>query len=356
MLYLFPDMLAVRLWTVADYDVHLSWVAVGVAAALAMTWANYRGIRPAAVFQTIAVLFLVAVGLVLLTGSFVGGEVSNMSPLFTGGAIGVIGVLVATPFLFVGFDVIPQSAEEIELPFRKIGQLLVFSIVLAVTWYALIMLTVGSSMPASELAGAELAAADGMEALWDSRAMGTLLVLGGIAGILTSWNGFLIGASRLMFAMARSGMLPAWFGHVHPRYRTPANAVLFIGGLSVVAPLFGEQMLVWLVDAGGFSLVVSYAMVALAFVVLRRREPDMKRPFRTPGGSTTGVVAVVLAAGLGTLYLPGMPAALIWPYEWAILIGWAAVGAWFLFRVPKVEPGPDAHDQLARAKESASAR
>ncbi|HSE70343.1 MAG TPA: APC family permease [Nocardioidaceae bacterium] len=356
MLYLFPDMLAVRLWTVADYDVHLSWVAVGVAAAVAMTWVNYRGIRPAAVFQTIAVLFLVAVGLVLLTGAFVGGEVSNMSPLFTGGAIGVIGVLVATPFLFVGFDVIPQSAEEIELPFRKIGQLLVFSIVLAVTWYALIMLTVGSSMPASELAGAELAAADGMEALWDSRAMGTLLVLGGIAGILTSWNGFLIGASRLMFAMARSGMLPAWFGHVHPRYRTPANAVLFIGGLSVVAPLFGEQMLVWLVDAGGFSLVVSYAMVALAFVVLRRREPDMKRPFRTPGGSTTGVVAVVLAAGLGTLYLPGMPAALIWPYEWAILIGWAAVGAWFLFRVPKVEPGPDAHDQLARAKEGASAR
>lgn len=348
MLYLFPDMMAVRLWSVAGYDVYLSWVAVGVAAALAMTWVNYRGIRPAAVFQMVAVLFLAAVGLVLLTGSFLGGEVSNMDPLLTGGAAGVIGVLVATPFLFVGFDVIPQSAEEINLPHRKIGVLLVISILLAVAWYSAIMLTIGSSMPAGKLADAELAAADGMAALWSSQAMGTLLVLGGIAGILTSWNGFLIGASRLLFAMGRSGMVPAWFGHVHPRYQTPSNAVLFIGGLSVLAPLFGQEMLVWLVDAGGLSLVISYALVALAFVFLRHREPEMDRPFEAPGGRTTGVLAVVLALGLGTLYLPGMPAALVWPYEWLIVLGWAAVGAFFLLRIPKVSPGPDAHEELSR--------
>ena len=347
MLYLFPDMLTLRLWSVAGYDVYLSWAAVGIVAAALMTWVNYRGIRPAAVFQTVAVLFLVAVGLVLLTGSFLGGEAENMTPLFAGGAAGVIGVLVATPFLYVGFDVIPQSAEEIDLPPRKIGQLLLVSIVMAVVWYSLIMLTVGSSMPASRLADSDLAAADGMADLWSSQTMGTLLVLGGIAGILTSWNGFLIGASRLTYAMARSGMLPAWFARVHPCFRTPGNAVLFIGGLSMLAPLFGQQMLVWLVDAGGFSLVVSYGMVALSFVVLRRREPAMERPFRTPGGSTTGVVAVVLAAGLGVLYLPGMPAALIWPYEWAILIGWALVGAIFILRVPKVGPGPEAHEKLA---------
>jgi amino acid transporter len=350
MLYLFPDMLAGRLWSVAGYDVYATWAAVGVVAAVLITAINYIGVRPAAVFQTIAVLFLAAVGVALVVGSLVGGDRGNMEPLFTGGAAGIISVLVATPFLFVGFDVIPQSAEEINLPFRKIGLLLLVSVALAVVWYVLIMLTVGSSMPAADLAASELAAADGMAALWNSDTMGTVLVLGGVAGILTSWNGFLIGASRLVFAMAQGGMLPAWFGRLHPRYRTPSNALLFIGGLSVIAPLFGRQTLVWMVDAGGLSIVVAFAMVALSFVMLRRREPEMERPFRAPGGVATGVVACALSVGMGVLFLPGMPAALVWPYEWVILAVWWVLGIAFVVRMPSVGPGPEAEDRLLAAR------
>ena len=351
MLFLFPDMLVGKLWTVAGYDVYLSWVAVGIGSAFLMTWLNYRGVRPAAVFQSIAVLFLAAVGVALLVGSFVGGSTANMDPLITGGAAGIIGVIVATPFLFVGFDVIPQSAEEINLPFRQLGVLLLASVALAVAWYVMVMLTVGSSLPAAELATSDLAAADGMAALWSSDTMSTVLVLGGIAGILTSWNGFLIGASRLIYAMAESRMLPAWFGRLHPTYRTPSNALLFIGGLSLLAPLFGRQMLIWLVDAGGISITVSFVMVAISFVLLRRREPEMERPFRTPGGVATGVIAAVLGIGLASLFMPGMPAALIWPYEWLILLGWAVAGGVLLLRVPKVGAGPHAHDELVRRAE-----
>ncbi len=348
MLFLFPDMLAVKLWTIAEYDVYLSWVAVGVVAAAVMTYLNYRGVRAAAVFQTIAVVFLMAVGAALIFGSFSGGSVSQMDPWFTGGTAGIIGVLVATPFLFVGFDVIPQSAEEINLPHRKIGIMILVSLVAAVSWYVMIMLTVGSSLPAADLKNSDLAVADGMEALWGSAAMGKILVLGGIAGILTSWNGFLIGASRLVYAMAESGMLPAWFGVLHPKYKTPKNALLFIGGLSILAPLFGRKMLVWLVDAGGVSLIIAFVMVAISFVVLRYREPDMERPFRTPGGVTTGVIAIVLATAVGVLYFPTMPAALIWPYEWAIFGGWALAGLILIFRIPHVGAGPEAHDEMVR--------
>ncbi len=346
MLFLFPDMLALKMWTIAGYDVYLSWVAIGVLAAVVMTYLNYRGVRAAAVFQSIAVLFLMAVGAALILGAFSGGSVAQMEPWFTGGAAGIIGVLVATPFLFVGFDVIPQSAEEINLPYRKIGIMILVSLLAAVSWYVIIMLTVGSSLPAADLAASNLAVADGMSALWGSEAMGKVLVLGGIAGILTSWNGFLIGASRLVYAMAESGMLPAWFGVLHPRYKTPKNALLFIGGLSVLAPIFGRQMLVWLVDAGSVSLIIAFVMVALSFVVLRRREPDMERPFRTPGGSATGVIAVVLASGLGVLFLPGMPAALVWPYEWIIFGGWAVAGAYLITRIPHVGPGAGSHDRM----------
>lgn len=341
MLYLFPDMLAGRMWTVAGYDVYATWTAVGVIAAVVVTALNYVGVRPAAIFQTIAVLFLAAVGVTLLVGSFVGGDTENMQPLITGGTAGIISVLVATPFLFVGFDVIPQSAEEINLPFRQIGQLIVVSVLLAVLWYVVIMLTVGSAAPADVLLDSELAAADGMGALWDSDTMATFLVLGGIAGILTSWNGFLIGASRLIYAMGHTAMLPRWFGRVHPRYRTPSNALIFIGGLSVLSPLFGEQMLGWLVAAGGLSLVIAYFMVAISFVVLRQREPAMERPFRLSGGMVIGPVAALLSLGLAVLYLPGMPAAL-GIAEWIIIAGWWVLGIVFLIRVPQVRSGADA--------------
>jgi basic amino acid/polyamine antiporter, APA family len=345
MVALFPDMLVGRMWTVAGYDVYASWTAVGVGAAAVMTALNYVGVRPAAVFQTIAVLFLAAVGLALVLGAFVGGSTADMQPLVTGGTAGLVTVLVATPFLFVGFDVIPQSAEEINLPFRQIGTLLVVSVLLAVLWYVVIMLTVGAAAPSDVLADADLAAAEGMSLLWGSEAMGTLLVLGGIAGILTSWNGFLIGSSRLVYAMGQTAMLPRWFARLHPRFRTPSNALLFIGGLSVLAPLFGETMLGTLVTAGGLSLVVAYFMVAVSFVLLRRREPAMERPFRLPGGAVIGPLAALLSLGLAVLYLPGMPSALGLT-EWLIIAGWWVVGAVFLFRVPRVSPGPDALERL----------
>lgn len=348
-LHLFPDMLAGHLWTVADYDVHASWVAVGVVSAVGITALNYRGIRPASVFQTIAVLFLLASGAALLLGSLTGGSTGNMRPLIAGGMEGFFTVLVAVPFLFVGFDVIPQSAAEIKLPYRQMGKLLVVSVLCATVWYVMIMLTVGSGLSASALADSELASADAMAAVWNSEAMGDVLVIGGIAGILTSWNAFLIGGSRLLYAMARSRMVPGWFGRVHPRFRTPGNAVLFIGGLSVLAPLFGEPMLVWLVDAGGINIVIAYTVVVMCFLMLRRREPAMDRPFRTPGGVASGVVALILSLGLATLYLPGMPAALIWPAEWAIVGGWWLVGAVFLWRLPRVAAGEDAEQRLIEA-------
>lgn len=346
---LLPDASGGYLWSVGGYDVRAGWVAIGSGAAIVITAVNYVGIRPASVFQTIAVLFLLCAGALLLTGSLTGGSTDHLQPLFQGGVGGLLTVLVAVPFLFVGFDVIPQSASEIKVPYRQVGKVLVVSVVCAALWYAMIMLTVGSGLSPEELAASDLASADAMAALWDSRVMGDLLVVGGIAGILTSWNAFLIGGSRLLYAMAESRMLPRWFASVHPRFHTPGNAVLFVGALTVFAPLFGQSMLEWLVDAGGINIVVSYVIVASSFLVLRRREPSMERPFRVPGGPGVGVAAVLLSTGLAVLYLPGMDAALEWPYEWLMVGVWWLVGLVFLIRLPRVRPGPDAEERLMAA-------
>lgn len=350
--YLVPDLSSGRLWSVAGNDVYALWVAVGIAGAAVVTLLNYIGARPAAVFQTIAVLVLLGIGVLLIAGSFAGGQPARLEPLFSGGVPGVLTVLVATPFLFVGFDVIPQSAGEVNLPRRKIGVLLVTSVALAGLWYVMVMLTVSSSLGRDELAASELSTADGLAALWNSQTMGNILVLGGIAGIVTSWNGFMIGASRLMFAMASSGMLPRWFARVHPRFGTPSNAVVFVGVLSICAPLFGSELLTWVKDAGSLSVIVAYLMVALTFLALRRREPDMPRPFRVRPARAVGATAAVLSFGLGLLFLPGMPAALVWPYEWVIVGLWLVAGAILVLRLPSVSPGPNAEHRLRVATSS----
>jgi amino acid transporter len=108
-------------------------------------------------------------------------------------------------------------------------------------------------------------------------------------------------------------------------------------------------MLVWLVDAGGVNIVIAFFLVSLSFLVLRRREPDMPRPFRVAAGPVVGWAAVVLSLGLAVLYLPGMPAALIWPAEWLIVGLWWLIGLWFVLRLPRIPAGPQAEEQLIAA-------
>lgn len=324
--YLVPGFSRGYLWTVAGWDVEFTWVLVGVVAAIAMTAINVLGIRTAARLQVLATTLVLLVGLLLLGGGVVNGDAANMQPLFTPGMRGLLGVLIMVPFMFVGFDVIPQSAEEIDIPFADIGKLLMVSIVMAVLWYIAMIWAVSIGLSDVDRQASELPTADATAAVLRGSWAGKLLVVGGIGGILTSWNAFLIGGSRAIYALARAGQLPASLGHLHPKYNTPHRAVLVIGALSVIAPLFGRPALVWLVDAGGLGIVIAYAFVAWSFLVLRKREPEMARPYRVPAGTTVGWLALLLSLAVATLYMPGSPAALVWPYEWMIVLGWALLG------------------------------
>ena len=117
-----------------------------------------------------------------------------------------------------------------------------------------------------------------------------------------------------------------------------------IGVLSCISPLFGRAILVWLVNAGSMAVVIAYVFVPIAFLVLRRRQPEMPRPFRVRWPRTVGVTAIVLALGLLSLYLPFSPSSLVWPYEWAMVIGWALVGVcvWSTVLVRRARAAPSA--------------
>ena len=328
--YLFPGYGKGYMYTIAGWDVMATWAGVGVAGSILIAWINYRGMKLASVVMTILTLLIVVAGILLITGSSIAGNAANMQPLFGSGVKGILVVLIMTPFMFVGFDVIPQAAEEINLPRKRIGQLLVFSVLMAVAWYVLIIFGVSRVLTPSEISGSALVTADAMaKAFGGSKMMGNILVLGGIGGILTSWIGFYVGGSRAIFALARAGMLPKSLGELHPKYKTPHRAILLIAVLTTLAPLFGRPALVWLVDAGGLALVVAWLMVALSFIILRKKRPNMKRPFRLPGGTSIGWIALFMSIGVFALYMPGMPSALIWPYEWVIVLVWSLLGAVF---------------------------
>ena len=327
--YLFPNLRAGYLWSVQDSDVYISMVAIGIGGAVVMTYINYIGIRFAAIVQTIVTALFFLVGISLFTGAFTFELTGEPIPLFSKGAVGILGVLVMVPAVMVGFDVIPQSAEEINLEPKLIGKLLVLSVGLAVLWYILITLCVSFSLNVDQLNASSMATADANRAVWQSQLAGNLMILAGVGGILTSWNAFIIGGSRVIYALAQSGMLPAAFARLHPRYNTPYVAILVIGLLSCISPFFGRTILVWLVDAGSFAVVNAYGMVALAFLALRRKEPDMARPFKVRFGKPVGYSALIMSICLGSLYLPWSPSALIWPYEWMMVLGGAFVGLVF---------------------------
>lgn len=354
--YIWPDINHIPLWTIAGFEVNLTWALIGVVTAIVLTWINVRGTKIAGMVQTFVVLFLLLVGLMLITGAFTGGEARNLEPMFTPGVGGFFAVMIAVPFLFVGFDVIPQSAEEAKVPPRQVGRLVVISVIMATVWYVGVIFTSALGLSAGELEASHLATADAVFNMFNSQFAANILIAGGLAGILTTWNSLLIGASRMIYSLSRTGMLPRTLSKLHPKYKTPVNALLLLGLVSSVAPFFGTALLDWMVESGSPMIVITYMLVSVSFLILRRREPNMSRPLRIGGvgrgGEVIGWFAIVLTVALLAQYLPGMPAQLSWQ-PWVIFGAWWLAGAVFYFRLPKgIRGGDDVEERLSRAMQA----
>lgn len=323
--YLFPEIRLGTLWNVLGADVDLGFVLVGGAGTILVTWVNYVGIRTAAFVQSIVTGLIICAGLVLFFGSATAGSMLNAEPWLVE-VSGVLIVLIMVPSMLIGFDVIPQSAEEINLPPQRIGRLLVISVICAVLWYVGISAAVGFALTPSAIEASGMPTADAARTMWGGSWAGTFLVLGGIGGIMTSWNAFIIGGSRVLFALAKSGQVPAVFARLHPRYQTPYVGILCIGVLSLGAPLFGRTILVWLVNSGSFAVTIAFLFVAISFLVLRHKEPELERPFKVSHPNLVGWGAVILSLGLLNAFMPWSPSALAWPAEWLTIVIWSVLG------------------------------
>lgn len=325
--YIFPGFLKGYMYTIAGFKVYASWVAVGSVSALVLTLINIKGVKSAVALQNTLTYIIAGIGIVLIALSAVKGNTENMQPFFEDGYKGVLSIAVMTPFMFLGFDVIPQAAEEIKVPLKRIGRVMIFSIIMAAIWYIAIIFAVSMAMNAVEMKSAELVTADAMKKLWNNKQLAAnVVIIGGAAGILSSWNSFFIGGSRAIFALSEIKLIPEAFSKLHPKFNTPYIAVIFVGILSIIAPFFGQEMLTWLTNVGSFGAVLAYLFVAVSFMLLRKNEPELERPYKVKYPKLVGTMAVLLTGGMLMLYIPGLPSGFT-KEEFIIAGGWILLGA-----------------------------
>lgn len=339
--YIYPPFLQGYLYSVAGFDIYATWLVTAIIFAVVITFINMRGVKIAALVQKILTVVIATVGILLVVASLFTGDIKNLEgQTFVGNGgfdafKNILAIAVVTPFFLLGFDVIPQVAEEINIPLKKVGKLLLLSIVLAVAFYALVVFAVGYVLPKTDIAnyskGAGLVTADAMAKAFNSVNVSKILIIGGMCGIITSWNSFLIGGSRVVYAMGEAKMIPAFFAKLSEKRKTPTTAIVLIGILSIVSVFFGRQMLVWISNAASFACCIAYCIVSISFLILRKKEPNLERPYKIKHYKLVGTLAIALSGLLVVMYLIPKSATALAPVEFAIVGSWTLLGIIFAF-------------------------
>ena len=323
-------------WEIQGNTVYLSWALIGMTGSAIVMLLNLFGIRPAIIFQVMITAGIFVVVLIVFFGGLTFGDTGNITNHFTSGD-GFIYVFLMVPSMMMGFDVIPQAAEEMNIPPKEIGRAILTCMVVGSLFYILIMVGLALSAPIEVQVSGTVPAADTVSYAFGDSRFGTVVIIGGIFGVLTSWNGFFMGATRLIFAMARAGMLPNIFGWIHPKYKTPWGAIFLVGGICILAPLLGSGALIWFVDSSAFCVVFSYCSVAVSFVILRRREfvilrrrePSLDRPLKIRHGEKIGAAMILLTASYFMVYILEMIDNEHIAEDGILICGWLILGIGF---------------------------
>ncbi|MDZ7648963.1 MAG: APC family permease [Cytophagales bacterium] len=271
--YLFPAIDQWPLYSINGDIIYGSHLLLALAFVSLITYINYVGVQNSMRFQIYLTIVFLAIVLCVIVVGFWKGSVTNLEPLFVGESFpeigaGIIGVFATVPFWLVGFDTIPQGAEEAKenVTFQTIGILILVSIIAAVIFYILLILSTSMVADWSSLAETELFTASAFEHTFQSKFLVNGILVAILIGLLTSWNGFLAG-SRVLFAMGRGRIIAPALGKSHEKFRTPYNAVLFSGIVTFLSSLLGRGAMIAFVDVG--SLCIAAAFLGVSFFVFK---------------------------------------------------------------------------------------
>ena len=320
--FLAPDLFARGyLYSVAGFDVFAGEVGLATAAIIVVGIFHYRGVREVGGLQVLLTALLVSGVIVIVFGTPLSSVASaaNWQPFFVSDKspiAGVLAIVAISPWLYVGFDTLPQAAEEFDFPPGWGLQLMVWSILAGGIMYVAVILATASVTPWERLVASQPLWATGTTVRASLGSSGVaLLAVAVVTAVATGINGFYMATSRLMFSMVRAQLLPAWFSRIHPVHGTPTNAIIFAAAVSLLAPWFGRQVIVWVIDMSAVGTALGYAYTCIAAYAVAKvgiaRVTTWDR-VSTEGGSVLAMVFVLL------LCVPGMPAFMA-PPSWVAL-------------------------------------
>ncbi|MGW0204695.1 amino acid permease [Streptomyces sp. NPDC003233] len=271
-----------------------------------------RGAKESAVANTIMVGIKIAALVLFCAVAFTAFRAGNFHPLFPLGAAGMSAGAASLFFSYIGFDAASTAGEEARNPQRDLPRAIILSLILVTALYVLVAVAALGAMPWKQFAGTEATLSEvlvrsvGGGNLWP-----ILLSIGAVVATTSVVLTVQYGQIRILFAMARDGLVPPLFAKVHPRTGVPrANTVIvsaFIAVLAALVPLGS------LADATSIGTLFAFMLVNLAVVLLRRRSPDTPRSFRVPFSPVTPLLGVVFC-----VYMLGSLGA----------DTWIAFGAW----------------------------
>ena len=333
-----------RLYQVAGYDIWLGEVLLSLVVLGLISWLSIRGIRKSGVVQSVMAFSLGTAFLIIVFSAILSPIThwSNLSPLwgpsvdirsmFSRPALyGILAIVAVAPWAYVGFETIPQAAEEFNFSIGKVNLIMIIAIVFGCIVYTCNNLVTAAASPdwTEFIKKHDWAVGAAVESLMGKPG----LVVLGIAiasAILTGILGFLTATSRLLYSMARDGYIPSAFAKLHPQHGTPANAILFCFLFSAVGPWFGRTALGWFVDmsAIGGAIGFGYAAASCYLTIRLRKIQGLEEHPRT-GLCVLALLGTLLSICFIVLLLvPGMPGCL--NVQAYMMLGvWIVLGAIF---------------------------
>jgi len=290
-----------------------------------------RGIRESAWTNNVMV-FLKLLAIVVFVG-FTAHLVhpKNWHPYAPNGWPGILTGGSIIFFTYIGFDSVSTHAEECKNPRRDVPIGIIATLIVCTALYIAVVVVLTGLVPWQSLMDDAAPVVNTMKRmhLGDVR---LIVLMGALMGITSSLLVYQLGQARVWFAMARDGLLPKIFSHVHRRYRTPDFSTL-VAGIVVGVPA-GLLDIGTLADLANIGTLFAFALVGGGVLILRYRDPDRPRAFRAPGGPFAPIATIVTCL----LLMAGLPI-----MNWIRFLVWLGIGLVIYFAYSRsrssLEPG-----------------
>ncbi|WP_446742926.1 amino acid permease [Silvibacterium acidisoli] len=264
----------------------------------------------------VAIFLFLGIGFLMQHHSIAAANWHPFIPPRTNGAFGWKGIVEGASsvfFAYIGFDAVSTAAQEAKNPQRDMPIGILGSLVFCTLLYIIVSLVLTGLVDYRQLNVAQPVAMgiDATGVKW-----GSLLVkIGAVFGLGTVMLVMLLGQSRVFFSMSRDGLLPKWASDIHPKFRTPWISNIVVGTIVAFLPaLLPIDKLSELVNMG---TLLAFAIVSAGVWILRRRQPDLERPFKTPFVPVVPILGILSAFYL-MVNLPLL--------TWIVVLVWLAIG------------------------------